>query len=148
MNGKICVNWVTPDTQIVNPFALSCLADWIDKNFELKVGDFNSATVIFTRAFYTLEVLSLGIFFYYYRTIYTYKVLPCELFKKILFIFREGERKERERERYQCVVASYIPSTGDLACNPGMCSDWGSKWQPFGLQACAQSTELHQPGPL
>ena len=98
---------MTPDTQIVNPFALSCLADWIDKNFELKVGDFNSATVIFTRAFYTLEVLSLGIFFYYYRTIYTYKVLPCELFKKILFIFREGERKEREREISVCGCLLY-----------------------------------------
>ena len=36
--------------------------------------------------------------------------------------------------------------TGDLACNPGMCPDWESNWQPFGLQAASQSTEPHQPG--
>ena len=24
--------------------------------------------------------------------------------------------------------------TRDLACNPGMCPDWESNWQPFGLQ--------------
>ena len=28
---------------------------------------------------------------------------------------------------------------------PNMCSDWESNWRPFGLQACAQSSELHQP---
>ena len=38
------------------------------------------------------------------------------------------------------------PLTGDLACNPGMCPDWESNWRPFGSQAGAQSTELHQPG--
>ena len=27
-----------------------------------------------------------------------------------------------------------------------MCPDWESNWQPFGLQASAQPTELHQPG--
>ena len=36
----------------------------------------------------------------------------------------------------------------DLAHNPGMCPDWESKWQPFGSQASAQSTVLHQPGSL
>ena len=36
--------------------------------------------------------------------------------------------------------------TGDLACNPGMCSDWESNPQPFDSQAHAQSSELHQPG--
>ena len=35
--------------------------------------------------------------------------------------------------------------TGDLAHNPGMCPDWESNWQPFGLQARTQSTEPHQP---
>ena len=41
---------------------------------------------------------------------------------------------EREREKYQCVVASHVAPTGDLACNPGMCPYWESNWQPFGLQ--------------
>ena len=56
---------------------------------------------------------------------------------------REGESKG---EKHHCVVASWAPPTGDLAHNPGMWPDWESNWQPFGLQACAQSTEPHQPG--
>ena len=75
-----------------------------------------------------------------------------DLLKKILFIFREGKgRKKRGREKgekHQCVVASCTPPTGDLTCNPGLCPDWESNWQPFGSQAHAQSTELHQPGPI
>ena len=51
-----------------------------------------------------------------------------------------------EREKHQCVVASRMPPTGDLACNPAMGPDWESNWQLFGLQAGAQSTEPHQPG--
>ena len=40
-------------------------------------------------------------------------------FKKILFIyFRErGREGEREGEKQQCVVASYVPPIGDLAHN-------------------------------
>ena len=34
-----------------------------------------------------------------------------------------GREGEREGEKHPCVVASHIPSTGDLACNPGMCPD-------------------------
>ena len=45
-----------------------------------------------------------------------------------------------------CWVASRAPPTGDLACNPGMCPDWESNPQPFGLQAGTQSTEPHQSG--
>ena len=42
-------------------------------------------------------------------------------FLKILFIFRErGREREREEEKHQCVVASCVPPTGDLACNPGI----------------------------
>ena len=64
-----------------------------------------------------------------------------------LFIFRErGREGERKGEKHQCVVASHAPRTGDLTHNPGMCLDWESNWRPFGLQAHAQSTELHQPG--
>ena len=36
--------------------------------------------------------------------------------------------------------------TGDLACNPGTCSDWESNCRPFSLQAGTQTTEPHQPG--
>ena len=64
-----------------------------------------------------------------------------------LFIFRERGRKgEREGEKHQCVVASHAPPSGDLAHSPGMCPDWESNQQPFGLQASTQSTEPHQPG--
>ena len=44
------------------------------------------------------------------------------------------------------MVASHALPTGDLACNPGMCSDWELNRQPFGSQAGTQSTEPHQPG--
>ena len=36
------------------------------------------------------------------------------------------EGREEEGEKHQCVVASHVASTGDLAHNPGMCSDWES----------------------
>ena len=63
-----------------------------------------------------------------------------------LFIFRKRERKgEGEGEKHQCVVASHEPPTGNLAQDPGMCPDWESNWQPFGLQADAQQLS-HQPG--
>ena len=41
---------------------------------------------------------------------------------------REGEKEE---EKYQCVIASCTPPTGDLALNPGMCPDWESNWRPL-----------------
>ena len=63
-----------------------------------------------------------------------------------LFIFREkGREGEGKGEKHQCVVASHASPTGDLACNADMCPHWESNWQPFGLQAHGQSTELHQP---
>ena len=80
-------------------------------------------------------------------------ILKLTKFKKrILFIFQEvGREKERERninvwEKHQS-VASHTPPFGDLARNPAVCPDQESKWRPFGSQACAQSTEPHQPGP-
>ena len=48
------------------------------------------------------------------------------------------------KEKHQ-LVASHMPPTGDLAHNPGMCPDWESNQQPFGLQAGTQYTEPHQP---
>ena len=63
------------------------------------------------------------------------------------FIFRKrGQDGERKGEKHQCVVASCVPPTGDLAHNPGTCPDWESNWRPFSSQAGAQSTEPHQPG--
>ena len=64
-----------------------------------------------------------------------------------LFTFRvRGREREREGEKHQCVVASHMPLTGHLACNPGMCLDWELNQQTFGLQAGPQSTEPQQPG--
>ena len=71
----------------------------------------------------------------------------CSFFKRFyLFIFRErGREGETEGEKQQCVVASQVAPTGNLAHNPGMCSDWESNQRPFGSQASTQSTEPHQP---
>ena len=69
-------------------------------------------------------------------------------FKDFIYLFLESrEGKEKEKERNINVFASHVPQTGDPACNPGMCPDWESNQRPFGSQAYAQSTELHQPGP-
>ena len=59
-----------------------------------------------------------------------------------IFMEREGERGEK----HQCVVASRMSPSGDLAHNPGMCPDWESNRGPFGSQDGTQSTEPHQPG--
>ena len=70
-------------------------------------------------------------------------------FKRFLFIFRvRGGKIQREGEKHQCVVASCTSYTGDLACNPGMCSNWELNWWPIGSQAGVQSTEPHRPRPL
>ena len=60
--------------------------------------------------------------------------------------FERGRHRGREGEKHQCVVVSLVPPTGDLACNPSMYPDWelNEQQQPFGSQAHAQSTELHQ----
>ena len=63
-------------------------------------------------------------------------------FLKFYLFLERGERREKEREKRQCVVASRMPPTEDLAHNPGMCLDWESNQQPLGSQAGAQ----HQPG--
>ena len=44
------------------------------------------------------------------------------------------------------MVASHAPPIGDLDGYPGMYPDWESKLRPFGLQASAESSELHQLG--
>ena len=47
--------------------------------------------------------------------------------KYFIYLFLERRREgEGEGEKHQCVVASCVSPTGDLACNPGMCPDWES----------------------
>ena len=51
-----------------------------------------------------------------------------KIFLKILFIYFLTEGKggrKRGREKQQCVVASHVPSTGDLTHSPGMCCRLG-----------------------
>ena len=68
-------------------------------------------------------------------------------FFKTLFIFRErGREGEREEEKHQCVVASYMPPTGDLVNNPGMCPDGEIEPATLWFAARTQSTELQWPG--
>ena len=70
--------------------------------------------------------------------------------KDFIYLFLERvEGREKERERNINVWLPLVhPQRGweDLARNPGMCPDWESNRWPFGSQASAQSTELHQPG--
>ena len=72
---------------------------------------------------------------------------------KNIYLFSErGEGREKERERNTDVqethrlAASQIPTTRDLAGNPGIGPDWKLNQRPFSLQAGTQSTEPHQPG--
>ena len=70
-------------------------------------------------------------------------------FLNFIYLFLErGREREREGENHQCVVASHMPPTGDLAHNPGMCPDWESNLRPFGSHASTQSTEPQQPGQI
>ena len=68
-------------------------------------------------------------------------------FKDCVYLYLDRkEGRERERERNINVWLHLMnPTGGKLAQNSGMCPDWESNRQPFGLQASAQSTEPHQP---
>ena len=67
----------------------------------------------------------------------TFKGISFFFKKFCLFLFIE---RGREGE-----VASHMPSTRNLAHNPGMCPEWESNQQSLDLQAGAQPTEPHQP---
>ena len=58
--------------------------------------------------------------------------LPTLNLRFYLFLARR-ERREKEAEKLQCVVACHMPPTGDLASNTGMCPDWELNQQPFAL---------------
>ena len=46
--------------------------------------------------------------------------------RDFIYLFLErGREGEREEEEHQCVVASCMPPTGDLAHNPGTCPRLG-----------------------
>ena len=53
---------------------------------------------------------------------------------KILFIYLLERAREGEREKHQCVVASRVSPTGDLAC----ALDFELNQQPFALLAGTQ----------
>ena len=65
----------------------------------------------------------------------------------LIYFLERGREGERQRKKHQCVDASPVPPTGDLARNPGICPDWESNQQPFGLQDTTQPIKPHQPGP-
>ena len=92
-------------------------------------------TVTYLHAIHThvLGIYNLILFIYFFT------------FLKIYVFLKREEGREKETETAVCGCLSRAP-TGDLAPNPGMCPDWESNWQPFGLQAGYQSTEPHQPG--
>ena len=46
--------------------------------------------------------------------------LLCVCVLKILFFRQRGWEGDRVGEKHQCVVASHLSPTGDLAHNPGM----------------------------
>ena len=58
---------------------------------------------------------------------------------------KERERNINVREKHQ-LVTSLTHSTWTPGCNPGMCHDWESNWQPFTLREDAQPTEPCWPG--
>ena len=74
------------------------------------------------------------------------KFSDLKFFKDFIYLLQKWEGREKEEEKYQCVVASHASPNRDLARNPGMCPDWESNQRPFCLQAGTQSTEPHQLG--
>ena len=110
-----------------------------------------------------LTIGSLHFFTGFYEYLYTYDtlgkknsncIIAFQDFSKGILFLERGEGREKERKRNIAVrekhrsVASCMPLTGDLACNPGMCPDWELNRQPFGSQASTQPTEPHQPGQM
>ena len=69
--------------------------------------------------------------------------------KPLLFIYlllERGDRREKGRETSMCKIHRSVASRMPPTHNPGMCPDWKSNQQTWGLQAGTQSTEPQQPG--
>ena len=58
--------------------------------------------------------------------------LPFHIFFLYVFVER-GREGEEEGEKHKS-AASFTPPTGDLACNPGICSDRKRNQRPFRFQ--------------
>ena len=55
------------------------------------------------------------------------------MFYVCMYLFIERRKGGRKRgEKYQCLVGSHTPPTGDLTHNPGMYPDWESNQWVFG----------------
>ena len=79
-----------------------------------------------------------------YSRVFTFLFL---FFLRFYLFLERGEGKEKERERSIIVwLLLTWPPLGTWPRNPGMCPDCESNQRPFGSQAHAQSTKLHQPG--
>ena len=99
---------------------------------QAKPWNFNSKFIL---GLYFLRFCYYEMCFYYFLKLFIY-----------LFLGRGEGRDTDKGEKHQCVVASCVPSTGDVAHNPDMCPDWKSYQRPFASQSSAQSTKPHQPG--
>ena len=89
-----------------------------------------------------LQIISITLVLHVQQLSEPQEVAHIQILFKILFIYFGNERG---RETSMCGCLSCVP-TGDLACNASTCPDWDLNQGPFGSQACAQSTELQQPG--
>ncbi|KAF6084386.1 hypothetical protein HJG60_008648 [Phyllostomus discolor] len=103
------------------------IVDWLTKLFKPK---FSSIDTKFGLAsLFTFSWCSLFLHILSVVGVKPHFVLIVFFFVKILFIYlfiEKGREGQREGEKYRCMVASWVPPTGDLACNPGMCPDWES----------------------
>ena len=48
-----------------------------------------------------------------------------------MYLFLERREGKEKGEEHQCVVASRMPLSGGLTCNPGMFPDWESNLYPL-----------------
>ena len=107
--------------------------DWNLVHCRLLVSDFISKFLSFNMSWQYKELSTFILFWI------------ISFFKEFYLSFREGREGERERN-----INVWLPlmhaTPPNLACYPSMCPDWELNQQPFGSQASAQSTELHQPG--
>ena len=65
----------------------------------------------------------------------------------IYLLLERGEGREKEGEKHQCVVASCMPPTGDMALYPGMCLRLGIEQVTLwlsGWQALCPLSHTHQ----
>ena len=74
--------------------------------------------------YYCHFVIVFCYFCSYFLSSLAFCVCVCDL---ILFLERDRWREGERGEKLQCVVASHVPPTGDLACSSDMCPSLGIK---------------------